>query len=786
MTANTIQVILNDIKNYIVVTIVFGSINTQAQGGAKESAVSDTASKSKMILLTTTTITGIKGMNGVERLPDSKDAIIYSGQKNTVLVLDSMNSNTSQSSMRQELGRIPGAQIAEAQYNGFPYNGIGFRGFNGTQSVNMDMRQNGYNITADVYGHPETYYSPPSEAVQDIEVISGESSLEFGPQFAGVINYVLKDAPSDKPFQFTESETAGTYGLFNNFTSVGGTLGKWSYFAWDEYQSTQGWRPNSQLWMNVGYAKLQYKANKNLSISAEYSIQRNLIHMAGGLDDAEFARNPDTSTRPRNWMENPANFAAITLKWKMTSSSFFSVQSVLNSSSRLLTWRNDDIPIGFPDSITPGNPPHYAPREVESWYALNSTTEIRYLSNYNIGSNFQTFSAGVRLYWGTFYDNDRGSGTTGLNYDLTMVGPGQTYGRSVWIHDYNVAPFVQNTFRIGKLSITPGFRYEYLSSVFTGYYTNWDSAALAQNTLGTVDSLQKRLGGSFTRNIPLAGIGLQFAASKNTNIYTNFTQAYDPVNYEDLYPDIDLVVNPNLHDVHGYNSDLGIRGNIKNCVDFDIGGFYSFYEGALGTVPFNVLPYSTGRGEYSYNAASGTIPYNDTVEEETNAGNAVHAGIESYIDWNIVKTFTKNSRKGYIDIFNAFCYDNAKYVSGTYSGNRAEDAPQYIIRSGLSYIKPLDNGNLFSATLFMDYTSMQFTDAANTVVQPEYAEVGIIPAYRLYDFATTLRIKNYVIKAGIDNLANVNYFTMRVVEYPGPGIIPGVTRTGYIGLSATF
>src|SRR5208283_2837098 len=110
----------------------------------------------------------------------------------------------------------------------------------------------------------------------------------------------------------------------------------WSYIAWAEYQGVQGWRPNSQMQLGVGYAKLQYKASDKFSISAEYSIQRNVIRMAGGLSDAEFARNPDTSTRPRNWMENPANFAALTMKWKITGKTLFTFQSVYNHSERNL------------------------------------------------------------------------------------------------------------------------------------------------------------------------------------------------------------------------------------------------------------------------------------------------------------------------------------------------------------------------------------------------------------------------------------------------------------------
>jgi Fe(3+) dicitrate transport protein len=299
----------------------------------------------------------------------------------------------------------------------------------------------------------------------------------------------------------------------------------------------------------------------------------------------------------------------------------------------------------------------------------------------------------------------------------------------------------------------------------TGYYSNMPQIPV-WNQLGTADSLQVPISGTFTRVIPLGGLGLQFTTTSSSNIYANITQCYDPLNYEDLYPGGgDEIIDPNLHDVHGYNSDIGFRGNIKNCLNFDIGGFYVFYQGAISTI---LLP--------------------DSNTEETNIGNAVHEGIESYLDWNIVRTFTKNSPIGYFDIFNALSYDNAKYSSGPYSGNWVAAAPQYISRTGITYTSPspLNGGwGAFSVTVFWDYTSQQYTDANNTVYSYN-AEVGIIPSYRIYDLSATYRIKNYTLKAGIDNFANANYYTVRVVEYPGPGIIPGVTRIGYIGFSATF
>ena len=135
-------------------------------------------------------ITGIQNITGMGHLDEVHDGVIYSGKKNEVLILDSLDANTAQNNPRQTLGRIPGANYSETEGSGFPSNGIGFRGLNPTQSIELDTRQNGYNIAGDIYGYPESYYLPPLAAIERIEVTRGASSLQFGPQFGGVINYL--------------------------------------------------------------------------------------------------------------------------------------------------------------------------------------------------------------------------------------------------------------------------------------------------------------------------------------------------------------------------------------------------------------------------------------------------------------------------------------------------------------------------------------------------------------------------------------------------------------------
>src|SRR5579863_4935118 len=136
-------------------------------------------------------ITGVHSIKGLGHLKDEGNCLIYAGKKTEVLLLDSIDANTAQNNPRQLLGRLPGAVFSETEGSGFPSNGIGFRGLNPVQSIETNTRQNGYNISADLFGYNEAYFLPPLEAVQRIEVIRGAASLQFGPQFGGAINYLV-------------------------------------------------------------------------------------------------------------------------------------------------------------------------------------------------------------------------------------------------------------------------------------------------------------------------------------------------------------------------------------------------------------------------------------------------------------------------------------------------------------------------------------------------------------------------------------------------------------------
>ena len=693
-------------------------------------------------------ITGVRAITGMGYLAETNDHAIYSGKKTEVLLLDSLDANTAQNNPRQVLGRVPGANYSETEGSGFPANGIGFRGLDPSQSTETNTRQNGYNITADLFGYPESYYLPPLEAVQRIEVVRGASSLQYGAQFGGVINYIMQQGSTTKPFEFTTQQTVGSFGLFNSFNAVGGQIGKLNYYAFGQFQTVQGWRPNSDFRKFSGHAHIAYQVSENVKVGLEYTLLRNRIHMPGGLTDSAFYADPRQSTRSRNWITSPWNIITATLDWKLSNQSSLSVKSAINLSARDVVWRNEDGGPQASDDIDPITN-EYVNREVGRQAFKSQTTEIRLLSNFQAGKTSNTLATGVRFYTAKMKRQGGGEGTTGSDFDLTLVNP--VYGYDLDFTTVNVAPFIESTFRLNeKLSVTPGLRYEFIQSGVQGYNPNEEKD-------GNVISDQSR-----TRHIFLAGIGIQYKTTSATNIYANWSQAYRPFDYSSLTPLGSIAsVDPNLKDSDGYNADIGFRGTVKDYLNFDVSGFYLKYNNRVGVIE-------------KEDALGVPHPY------RTNIANSVHQGLETYIEFSPIKAFSDN-RNWNLSFFNSLAIIDAKYVSGEYDGKYVAYAPTSIERFGTTL-----SIHKFSTTFLISRTAKSYGDADNAEQPSADAVAGPIPAYTVMDWSGTYTYKKYNVKFGVNNLQDARYFTKRADEYPGPGIIPSIGRSFYIGVGARF
>jgi Fe(3+) dicitrate transport protein len=507
----------------------------------------------------------------------------------------------------------------------------------------------------------------------------------------------------------------------------------------------EGYRPNSQQSQVSGFGKIQYNRSDKLNFGVEYSLLRNKIKMPGGLTDSLFDANPKTSTRARNWLKSPWNIITAYANYTPSENSTLSVKSTFLFSSRSLVWRNEDGGAAATDDIDPITGA-YVPREVGIEKMNNSTTEIRFSQNYSLGNQKSTFAGGVRQSYAWFKRQGGGEGTTNSDFDLSISGD---WGYDLDFSTTNLAPFVENIFKVSKnFTVTPGFRFEYLRSTAKGHKE-------VEGDIQLTDEVRNR-------TFALAGLGLELKPGKNTSIYANISQAYRPIDYSQLEPfGISSKIDPNLKDSKGFNSDLGYRGTIRNYLNFDIGGFYMAYNKRIGVT----LATDPITGDY--------------YSVRKNIANSVHQGIESYIEFNILKYFNSQSDYG-LSIFNSFAYVDAKYTTGEFKGKRVEAAAKIINRVGLIF-----STSKLSTTLQVNSVGDAYGDASN-VMSSEDPVAGYIPAYTVLDWSASYKLNNFAIKVGANNLTDKSYFTRRTDEYPGPGIIPAVGRSFYLGFTAKF
>jgi Fe(3+) dicitrate transport protein len=268
----------------------------------------------------------------------------------------------------------------------------------------------------------------------------------------------------------------------------------------------------------------------------------------------------------------------------------------------------------------------------------------------------------------------------------------------------------------------------------------------------------------------LAGVGAEFKATKNSNVYANFSQAYRPVTYSELTPAATTdSIDSNLKDASGYNIDFGYRGTIKEFLTFDVGAFYLFYDNRVGTISVN------------------------NKNLRTNIGASVSKGIESFVELDVMRIFSEKSKIGNLKLYANIALIDARYTrwddpaalldsTKDFTGNYVENAPRTINRFGLTY-----KYNRFSLNLQLNQVGDVYTDALNTELSNARATIGKISGYQVMDASCTYLINGkYNVKAGVNNLTNERYATRRAGGYPGPGLLPANGRTVYFSIGVKF
>tara|TARA_R110000737_G_C14624685_1_gene494453 strand:- start:18835 stop:21039 length:2205 start_codon:yes stop_codon:yes gene_type:complete len=672
-------------------------------------------------------------------LPAIKGVQITTGT-NAVIAIENMSGAKSSGNPRELFAKIPGLNVWENDGAGIQI-GIGGRGLSPNRAANFNTRQNGYDISADALGYPESYYTPPIEALSSIEIIRGSASLQFGTQFGGLLNFVIRDPVKNTPLEFTTRQTVGQYGYYGTFNRATGTIKRLSYQVYHQYKRGNGYRENSQFNQHQVFGQLAYAISEKTALRIEYTHMNYLAKQSGGLSDLQFENNPILSFRDRNWFSVHWNTLALHFDHEFNSKTVFNI--------RAFGMISDRKTLGFLGKITQADP--MGNREMIAGDFKNTGVEARLLRKYQTKDDRKFNIKGAVLVGARYYRGEtsslQGRAPDGDNADFRFLNPDNLENSSFLFPSENIALFAENILFINrKFTVNFGLRLEDIKSSSEGFYKRYVVHPVNNDTLAIY---QIENSNTVKRQVPLFGAGGSYRLNSKVSTYANFTQNYRAINFTDIrINNPNIVVDSAIRDEYGFTAELGLRGSVKKYWIFDIAGFYIFYGDKIGLAP-----------------KAGT-----TFKERTNIGDAVNLGVELFTEFDILNALNSESKQQ-LSVFVNAAYIQANYIrskEANYINKQVEYVAPIIIRSGLKY--KVKN---WTSQFQVSYTSDQFSDASNSIEPSGDAVIGLVPAYTVVDFSTKYKFrKNWSFEAGINNLTNASYFTRRASGYPGPGILP--------------
>lgn len=688
------------------------------------------------------TVRDVRQDFGFTRLRNVEGFSIFAGKKTEAILPEKLTANRSTNNARQVYSKVAGMNIYENDGAGLQLS-IGGRGLDPNRTANFNVRQNGYDIAADALGYPESYYTPPVEALRRIQIVRGAASLQYGTQFGGLLNFEMKQPRAEDGVEVQSRNTVGSFGYLATFNSVNARSGKWSTYSFVQYKRGNGFRPNSDFEAKTAYADLHYNYAENSHLGFEITHMDYLAQQPGGLTDAMFKQDPRQSNRSRNWFKVDWNLLDLEWEHQISKATRFNVRSfALLANRRSLGFR----------PARPASPDNGNEREMINGDFKNVGAEARLIHNYSWLEKDNVLLLGARLYRG-FNHSIQGFGNA--------KGTGPDFGfpvDSLILSDYrfpnqNASLFAENIIYLNnRWSVTPGLRYEYIRTLADGYYRTPEKD-LAGNITNNKAIGENRVN---PRGFLLFGLGISYKPKEFVEFYGNISQNYRSVTFNDIrITNPTLIVDANIQDEKGYSADLGVRGNVRNVFNYDISTFSMLYSKRIGEI----------------------WKENSLIKIRTNIGKAFIAGIESYLELNVLKTGKKEYQDMDWSLFTNTAVIYSRYIGSPYSnvkGKEVEFIPTLNMKFGSQW-----RYKTFKTSLQYSYLSSQYTDAQNSKVADPTATVGILPAYAVIDLSLSYEYRWLKLEGSVNNLTNKMYATRRASGYPGPGLLTADGRGFY-------
>lgn len=669
-------------------------------------------------------------------------------------------------SFSEALRKISGVNVRDEEGFGLRPN-IGIRGTNPTRSTKILLLEDGLPLTYAPYGDNASYYHPPVERYESIEVLKGSGQIVYGPQtLAGVVNYVTPNPPSKPAFNLKLE--GGSRRFFNGSAGFGGTWGERLGFITNfAHKRGEGARDNIFSKLYDTASKLIYQINDRNALTGKFTFYREDSNVPyTGLTEAEYAQDPRGNIfrndffYGRRYGATLQHVAILTSNINLTTnfySNYFSRdwwRQSSNSNERPNRFGSDPDCRGLQDLYTTcGNQGRLRD------YAMIGV-ETRLNADFDLGAVRSELNAGFRVHREKQKRRQE-------NGDLPN-------SRSGTLAEFNVrknlaySGFAQYRFIFRDFAVTPGVRVERIEFERENRLTTPTFAGATGNA-------------DLTQVIP--GIGIAYSGIKNTTVFAGAHRGFAPPRTEDIISNTGGVVelDPEL----SWNYELGIRTRPFRGVSLESAFFRNDYEnqivaasiaGGIGSAFTNGGATLQQGFEFSGQLDTGTIfesPHNFYFRAAYTFLPIAEFRGERY------SSITSNSQ-----VLTLCQPDRLQILSPTSSrclvtGNRLPYTPKHTLTSSFGY------SHAVGVDAFIEnvYVGRQFADDINTTRRLPNGQVGTIGEQIYWNATANYKVERW--KTTFFVTAK-NIFDRTFVVDRSRGLLPGIPRLVQGGVKIIF
>lgn len=625
----------------------------------------------------------------VERTPGAVDII----DKKTMESTRALSSS-------EALRKVSGLNVRDEEGFGLRPN-IGIRGLNPTRSTKVLLLEDGLPLTYAPYGDNASYYHPPVDRFDTIEIVKGSGQILYGPTtVGGVVNYITPAPPVDASGFLTLM--GGNRDYFNGHINYGGTW-KGTGLLFD-YTRKQGELARQDQRSGINDLNLKsvtaFGMKHALTLKANYYGERSNITYSG-LTEAEYQANPRQSIFRNDFFDGDRFGGSIThayipndqvtLTTNLYGSIFYRDWWRQSSNSGERPNRLNTLAGGDPDcrSIADLHTTCGNQGRLRKYYVRGVESRVR--ANFGfLGINNEA-DFGGRIHFET-QDRQQQNGDTPKARSGIVVENNERKNSAY-------SAFLQNRFLFRDWTITPGVRVEHVKFQRTNRLANSGAGVTGRTEL--------------TQVVP--GIGVSYHPVSRLTLFAGVHRGFAPPRTEDIINNA-TGGTVDLDSELSWNYEVGIRSLPVKGFQIDATLFRMDYEN-------QIVPASLAGGIGS---------------AFTNGGETLHQGVE--VTGRLETSAFFNSPHNFY-LRTAFTYlPTAKFtgtrfsnVSGfsnvSVSGNRLPYAPEQLLNVivGHSHSKGLHT--------FLEgiYVGRQFGDDLNTVNPTTNGQRGAIPSYTVWN-----------------------------------------------------